>query len=221
MTYSTPCHLVTRLIRLPTIALPATAPICGSPNQRARRAMVSGSNWVSASSATTISPLATASARLSAWALPPLLRVRRRTRESPPKTRVTISLVPSVEPSSTTITSISASVLSSTRLTELSITLASLNAGMITETNWLGSMAGAALRLAATWLRQASAAIMTARTMPSAMATKNSHLIRYCAAANIKNAPTSARTDMSWPLGTSGITVSRLVPIICETLANL
>ncbi len=51
MIYSSACHLVTRFTRLPTLALPATAPSFGSSNQRARRAIVVGSNCVSASSA--------------------------------------------------------------------------------------------------------------------------------------------------------------------------
>ena len=54
--YSSACQRVSRLIRLPTLALPATAPIDLSPNHRVRRAMVSGSKWVSASRATTTSP---------------------------------------------------------------------------------------------------------------------------------------------------------------------
>ena len=43
----------------------------GSPNQRTSREIVSGSNCVSASSATTISPLARATPVLSAFAIPP------------------------------------------------------------------------------------------------------------------------------------------------------
>ena len=39
--YSSACQRVSRLMRLPTLALPATAPIDLSPNQRVRRAMVS------------------------------------------------------------------------------------------------------------------------------------------------------------------------------------
>ena len=57
MTYSSACQRVMRLSRLPTTALPATAPTLGSANQRASRGRVSGGNRVSASSATTISPL--------------------------------------------------------------------------------------------------------------------------------------------------------------------
>ena len=54
--YSSACQRVIMLMRLPTLALPATAPISGSANQRTRRAIVSRWNCVSASSATMMSP---------------------------------------------------------------------------------------------------------------------------------------------------------------------
>jgi hypothetical protein len=82
VTYSTACQRVTRLTRLPTLALPAIAPISASSNQRASRAMVSGSNSVSASSAMTMSPLAISSPWLSARALPPFSSVSSWTRGS-------------------------------------------------------------------------------------------------------------------------------------------
>ena len=54
--YSMACQRVTRLIRLPTLALPATAPTVGSASGATSAAMLPGGNSVSASRATRISP---------------------------------------------------------------------------------------------------------------------------------------------------------------------
>ena len=58
VTYSIACQRVTRLTRLPTFALPATAPTCGSCSGSTSSATVFGANSVSASRQMTISPLA-------------------------------------------------------------------------------------------------------------------------------------------------------------------
>ena len=81
MIYSSACQRVIMLMRLPTLALPATAPIFWSANQRISCEIVSGWNWVSASSATMISPRARARPVFSAVALPPFGMVISVTRE--------------------------------------------------------------------------------------------------------------------------------------------
>ena len=67
------------------MALPATAPIRGIGEPAHQPADRVGANRVSASSATTTSPLAMARPRFSAWALPPLAKRISRTRGSSPK----------------------------------------------------------------------------------------------------------------------------------------
>ena len=145
--YSSACHLVTMFTRLPTLALPATAAsLSSAANQRASRAIVSGSNWVSASSAITISLRASASPWFRARALPPFSSVSSLTRESPPNARSTTCEVESFDPSSMTITSTTTSWLASTCATERSITRSSLKAGISTLTKVAGSIAGRSLR---------------------------------------------------------------------------
>ena len=105
MTYSSACQRVSRLTRLPTLALPATAPTRGSENGPVSRATVSGAKTVSLSSATTTSPRAFSTPRLSAEALPPFALAKMRTRGFLANFSRSTSRVRSFEPSSTQTTS--------------------------------------------------------------------------------------------------------------------
>ncbi len=98
------CQAPIRVSRLPTLALPATAPIFGSANGCTSSRTVDGSKTVSPSIITTMSYEAAATPALRALGLPPLtLRISRTNGRF---ISSTMSAVPSVEPSSITITSI-------------------------------------------------------------------------------------------------------------------
>ncbi len=98
------CQAPIRLSRLPTLALPATAPIAGSPKGWTSSRTVDDSKTVSPSIITMMSCEAAAMPLLRALDLPPLtLRISRTNGRS---ISSTMSAVPSVEPSSMTITSI-------------------------------------------------------------------------------------------------------------------
>ena len=104
MTYSMCCQRPTMPRRLPTLTLPATAPTAGSANGCTSRRIESGSKTVSPSTITIRSWRASATPVLSAFGLPP--SGTRTTRTLPQAERARpCRPVPSVEPSSTTITS--------------------------------------------------------------------------------------------------------------------
>ena len=121
VTYSTCCQSVSSVCRLPTFTVPDTAPTPGSANQRTSRATACRSSWVSASMATTTSPLAARSPWLRADHFPPFAwRITRTPRAS------AMLAVASVEPSSTTITSRSAPTWPSRESSVRPMTAASL-----------------------------------------------------------------------------------------------
>ena len=96
--------------------------------------MVSGGKRVSASSATTTSPLACSSPRFRARALPPFSKLSSATRGSSPNASRTLAAVASVEPSSSTSTSSRFQSECRMRATEATITFSSLKQGISTET---------------------------------------------------------------------------------------
>ncbi len=201
VTYSSACQRVIKLTRLPTRALPATAPTSGSSNQRARRPMVSAGNWVSASSATTISPVASCRPRFSARALPPLGKRSSCTRGSRPNAASTAAAVPSVEPSSSTSTSSRFQLEFRMRCTEAATTLSSLKQGISTLTSaapsvWASSEAWASWRSLRTRCSTANTARNTRRPEPSAMAVMNRVLMPRLKSRTMVKA---ARSSSSWP----------------------
>ena len=104
ITYSMCCQVATSVRRLPTLTLPATAPTDGSPNGCTNFRIESRSKIVSPSTVTIRSCLASAIPVLRALDLPPL--GTRITRTFGSRRLSTSTAVPSVEPSSTTTTSI-------------------------------------------------------------------------------------------------------------------
>ena len=135
VTYSSACHRVTRLIRFPTLALPATAPTVARASGATRWVTASDSKTVSASMQTMTSPVAIASPALRALAFPPFGLRRRCTRGCWPKAAVATSKVPSREPSSITITSRAPSYRCASRLAIVAtITRSSWYAGTSTVT---------------------------------------------------------------------------------------
>jgi hypothetical protein len=99
--YSSACHRVTRLRRLPTLTFPATAPTLASAKWRTSLAIASGRTIVSASSVTTTSAWVWPMAQFRACPLPLFALVNTRTRGSV-NVSATQRPVPSVDPSSTT-----------------------------------------------------------------------------------------------------------------------
>ena len=176
--------------------------------------MVKGSNWVSASSATMMSPLARAMPRFSAAALPPLASVINCTRGSCAKAAATMALVPSVEPSSMTITSSRACWLASTRRTEASITFASFQAGINTEMSLPSAGKGGGV---SGLPRAASQVRLMARARPSAMARVKSAARMRLIQAKVLKMATSTRTATRSAPCTSGITWARVSPASSET----
>jgi hypothetical protein len=148
VTYSTACQRVTRLMRLPTLALPATAPSfrIGEPARqpRDRRRLELG---IGIERDDDLARGQLPARSLSARALPPFSSVSSRTRGSSAKASCTIALVSSFDPSSITITSIRTSVLASTRRTEALDHPRLVEAGISTETKRAGSIAGGTARL--------------------------------------------------------------------------
>jgi hypothetical protein len=105
ITYSMCCQVATMLLRLPTLTLPATAPTAGSANGCTSSRTESDSRMVSPSTVTIRSCRASAMPVLRAFDLPPLgTRITRTLGRPRRSARIA---VPSVEPSSTTTTSMS------------------------------------------------------------------------------------------------------------------
>jgi hypothetical protein len=132
MTYSMCCQRATRLCRLPTLTLPATAPTDGSAKGCTRRRTESGSKTVSPSTITTSSWRAAATPALRALAFPPLGLRMTSTLGSPSAS--TMSAVPSVDPSSTTMTSMPGWSPAASDRTAAAMPSFSLYAGTITDT---------------------------------------------------------------------------------------
>ena len=103
MTYSRCCQRPSRPVRLTTLVLPLTAPTSGRRRAGPGGGRVSGSNTVSPSTMTMRSWAAAAMPVLSAAGLP--LLAWRITRTLGRPSASTTAAVPSVDPSSTTITS--------------------------------------------------------------------------------------------------------------------
>ncbi len=103
ITYSMCCQAPMRVSRLPTLALPATAPTFGSPKGWTSSRTVAASKTVSPSIITMRSWLALARPRLRAAGLPAFCW--RTTRTLGMRRSSTMRAVPSLEPSSMTMTS--------------------------------------------------------------------------------------------------------------------